>query len=63
VPLSRATGAAIRTRIGFLTEAPGLWDRLTVRENLRIYGGLYGLTDVDARIARALELFGLADLL
>jgi len=61
VPLSRATGAAIRTRIGFLTEAPGLWDRLTVRENLRIYGGLYGLTDVDARIARALELFGLAD--
>src|SRR5262249_5845683 len=32
VPLTRATGAAIRGRIGFLTEAPGLWDRLTVRE-------------------------------
>ena len=61
VQLTRATGAAVRTRIGFLTEAPGLWDRLTVRENLRIYGGLYGLADVDARIARALDLFGLAD--
>jgi ABC-2 type transport system ATP-binding protein len=32
VPLTRATGSAVRTRIGFLTEAPGLWDRLTVRE-------------------------------
>jgi ABC-2 type transport system ATP-binding protein len=61
VQLTRATGAAIRTRIGFLTEAPGLWDRLTVRENLRIYGGLYGLEDVDLRITRALDLFGLAD--
>jgi len=61
VHLTRATGAAIRTRIGFLTEAPGLWDRLTVRENLRIYGGLYGLENVDLRITRALDLFGLAD--
>src|SRR6185503_3827494 len=61
VRLTRASGPAIRTRIGFLTEAPGLWDRLTVRENLRIYGRLYGLTDVDDRIARALELFGIAD--
>ena len=24
----------LRQRIGFLTEAPGLWDNLTVRENL-----------------------------
>jgi ABC-2 type transport system ATP-binding protein len=61
VQLTRASGAAVRTRIGFLTEAPGLWDRLTVRENLRIYGGLYGLPDVDARVTRALDLFGLAD--
>jgi ABC-2 type transport system ATP-binding protein len=61
VQLTRATGAAIRTRIGFLTEAPGLWDRLTVRENLRIYGGLYGLKDVDRRIERALEVFTLTD--
>ena len=37
VALTRATGTALRSRIGFLTEAPGLWDRLTVAENLKIY--------------------------
>jgi ABC-2 type transport system ATP-binding protein len=61
VRLTRATGTALRRRIGFLTEAPGLWDRLTVRENLRIYAGLYGLTDTERTIDRALELFELAD--
>jgi ABC-2 type transport system ATP-binding protein len=59
VPLTRATGSAIRSRIGFLTEAPGLWDRLTVRENLRIYAGLYGLANAEATIDRALETFEL----
>jgi ABC-2 type transport system ATP-binding protein len=44
-PLTRASAAAARRRIGFLTEAPGLWDRLSVRENLAIYTGLYGLRD------------------
>ena len=61
VGLTRATGTALRRRIGFLTEAPGLWDRLTVRENLRIYAGLYSLTDTERTIDRALELFELAD--
>ena len=28
------TAPGLRERIGFLTEAPGLWDNLTVRENL-----------------------------
>lgn len=60
VELTRASGAALRRRIGFLTEAPGLWDRLTVRENLRIYAGLYGLDQPDARIDRWLDLFDLA---
>jgi ABC-2 type transport system ATP-binding protein len=60
-PLTRATGGALRTRIGFLTEAPGLWDRLTIRENLRVYAGLYGLSDVERRIDRTLELFALND--
>ena len=36
VTLAASTAAALRARIGFLTEAPGLWDRLTVRENLRV---------------------------
>jgi ABC-2 type transport system ATP-binding protein len=59
--LTRATGGALRTRIGFLTEAPGLWDRLTVRENLRVYAGLCGLADANRRIDRTLDLFGLTD--
>jgi ABC-2 type transport system ATP-binding protein len=59
VQLTRATGQAVRSRIGFLTEAPGLWDRLTVRENLRIYAELYGRANVDRAIDRLLETFDL----
>ena len=61
VRLTPSTGTALRRRIGFLTEAPGLWDRLTVRENLRIYAGLYSLADTERRIDRALDMFELAD--
>ena len=60
-PLTRASGASLRRQIGFLTEAPGLWDRLTVRENLRVYAGLYGLADPERRIDRVLDLFAIAD--
>jgi ABC-2 type transport system ATP-binding protein len=61
VLLTRTTGARLRARMGFLTEAPGLWDRLTVRENLRIYCGLYGLVRPDQVIDRALAVFDLSD--
>jgi len=59
VGLTRATGTLLRSRIGFLTEAPGVWDRLTVRENLQVYSGLYGLAHPNGVIDRALELFEL----
>ncbi|MBI3491495.1 MAG: ATP-binding cassette domain-containing protein [Acidobacteria bacterium] len=55
VALTRATGATLRRRVGFLTESPGLWDRLTVRENLRTYAGLYGLTSAERAIDRVLD--------
>jgi ABC-2 type transport system ATP-binding protein len=61
IPLTRATGARLRSRMGFLTEAPGLWDRLTVRENLRVYSGLYGLVRPDGIIDRTLEVFDLSE--
>jgi ABC-2 type transport system ATP-binding protein len=61
VQLTKATGTSLRSRIGFLTEAPGLWDRLTVRENLRIYAGLYGLAHAERAIDRALEMFELIE--
>ena len=61
VQLTKATGTSLRSRIGFLTEAPGLWDRLTVRENLRIYAGLYRLAQAERAIDRALEMFELTE--
>jgi len=59
VLLGRATGTALRSRIGFLTEAPGLWDRLTVRENLSIYASLYALASARDAVEAALDVFGL----
>jgi ABC-2 type transport system ATP-binding protein len=51
----------LRARIGFLTEAPGLWDNLTVRENLSVYARLYGLADPDKAVNDVLALFEIAD--
>ena len=60
VPMNGSSGSALRRRIGFLTEAPGLWDRLTVRENLAIYSSLYELDAWERRAAPLLEMLGLA---
>ena len=58
-PLGAADGARVRHRIGFLTEAPGLWDRLTVRENLSVYAGVYQLRDAETVVAGLLDTFAL----
>ena len=60
VSLTRATAGWLRARIGFLTESPGLWDRLTVRENLRTYATLYGLAEPDRAIDRAIDILQLS---
>jgi len=60
VSLTRATAGALRARIGFLTESPGLWDRLTVRENLRTYASLYGLGQPDRAVERAIDALQLS---
>jgi ABC-2 type transport system ATP-binding protein len=51
----------LRRRIGFLTEAPGLWDNLTVGENLGVYARLYGMADPDRAVNDVLSLFNIAD--
>jgi ABC-2 type transport system ATP-binding protein len=51
----------LRGRIGFLTEAPGLWDRLTVYDNLMTYARLQGVTAERQAVRTALDLFGIAD--
>jgi ABC-2 type transport system ATP-binding protein len=42
-PFTRASGGALRARIGFLTETPGLWENLSVEDNLCLYARLFGM--------------------
>jgi ABC-2 type transport system ATP-binding protein len=61
IPLSQDSGAEIRRRISVMPEAPGLYRRLTVTENLDYFARLYGLPGREARIKQALETVGLSD--
>ncbi|WP_197066298.1 heme ABC exporter ATP-binding protein CcmA [Thermorudis peleae] len=54
--------AQIRRRLGFVGHQTLLYEDLTVAENLRLYAGLYALDNVAARIARVVELLGIAHL-
>jgi ABC-2 type transport system ATP-binding protein len=60
-PLTASGSAAARRHIGLLTEAPGLWDRLSVRRNLAVYAGLYGLKSPSAVVDASLSRFGVLD--
>jgi len=54
---------AIRARIGILTEAPGLYEKLNAVQNLDFFARLYGL-DAATRakqIARYLDILGLGE--
>jgi len=59
--LTRQTAPRLRGRIGFLTEMPGLWERLTVRQNLTVYARLHALPRPARAVDEALETFGLRD--
>jgi sodium transport system ATP-binding protein len=52
---------AVRERIGVLSDARGLYPRLTARENVRYYGALHGLAGaaLDARVDALLGALGL----
>ena len=60
-PMGPQSAPQLRSRIGFLTEAPGLWDRLTVRDNLLVYARLYGLPAPTKVVDEALERFEIRD--
>jgi ABC-2 type transport system ATP-binding protein len=55
--------AKIRTRIGYMAQKFALYPDLTVRHNLRLFGGLYGLsgTVLKARMEELTEFLGLGD--
>ncbi len=51
----------IRRTIGILTEAPGLYDRLSAEKNLAIYASLYEVPDVRGQVEKYLRMLGLWD--
>jgi sodium transport system ATP-binding protein len=54
----------VRRRIGVLSDARGVYPRLTTRENIRYYGGLHGFSGpvLEARIEALIETLGIAEL-
>jgi len=61
VPLTKQSIDRVRGQVGFLTEAPGLWERLSVRMNLLTYARLHQLPNPQGVVERALARFGLSD--
>jgi len=58
-----AASGAVRHALGVVFQSPSLDQELTVEENLRYGGNLYGLrgTDLAGRVGEAAELLGVAD--
>ncbi len=52
---------AIRAQIGILTEAPGLYEKLSAAQNLDFFARLYGLSGAERgeRVKRYLDMLGL----
>jgi ABC-2 type transport system ATP-binding protein len=59
IPLTPANGPQIRQRISIMPENPGLYQRLTVIENLELFAGLYGQRHPAPRIDAALDAVNL----
>ena len=61
IELTDATAARARGSVGLLTEAPGLWERLSVHINLLTYARLQGVADPAASVSEALTHVDLLD--
>jgi len=62
---SRTDPLGVRARVGMLTDARGLYQRLTARENIAYYGALRGMerARVDAAIDRLADLLDMKEIL
>ena len=54
---------AVKQQLGVVPQEPALYETLSARENLRFWGGLYGLSgkELSAAVDRVLQLVGLSD--
>jgi len=60
-PLTPENGVEIRRKISIMPESPGLYQRLSVAENLECFADLYEVPNPKDRIDRALQAVNLAD--
>ena len=56
-----AKAAQVRAKLGVLSHQPMLYGDLTAEQNLRFFGRMYGVVDLDVRIAYMLDTVGLSD--
>jgi ABC-2 type transport system ATP-binding protein len=61
IPLAPENGAEIRRRIAIMPETPGLYQRLSVAENLECFADLYEVTEPVARVQQALRAVNMSD--
>jgi ABC-2 type transport system ATP-binding protein len=61
IELSPENGVEIRRRIAVMPETPGLYERLTVAENLQCFADLYEVADSGTQIERVLDAVRLGD--
>jgi ABC-2 type transport system ATP-binding protein len=61
IPLTPENGVDIRRRISIMPESPGLYLRLSVRENLECFAELYDAPNPADRIDRSLQAVNLVD--
>jgi heme exporter protein A len=51
--------ASVRARLGVVSHLPLLYGDLSAEENLRFYGRMYGISNLEPRITEVLEMVGL----
>lgn len=52
---------AVRNRLGVVSHLPLLYGDLTAEENLRFYGRMYSVANLDRRVGEVLDMVGLAN--
>jgi heme exporter protein A len=49
----------VRAKLGVVSHLPLLYPDLTAEENIRFYGRMYGIADMETRVTEVLEMVGL----